>query len=376
MINALAIIFTILLCAKASAVQIYTMKDLNVLYEQKAYKEYLAHALDIRPSLRNKKWRELTTKMASDYVSSLINKGVSTYNGFKYIENLTNIPILKKDDFFQLKRTQYAYSYFKSCTKETCRKEFKEFWRTAKHYPDYDFKFYELFRLKDSRTTNYILPYFTKSSGSEFYCKKGHVVNDLVRILETELRLTRIGKSKEVILKFADKDCISSLSKQITESLLSLKKSNMKKITLYKILKSNNLISNSDEDLFFATYILQGPIVGEVFNLAWNRIIKVSQTYKRREKLLRRMLSMDPLPGEVFAHPDTSKRDTLIKFFHRNFPEYLEGYVKTCINYYSGAVEHPYGNPTIHCDSLMKATKKRPWIQDHLKIKYSGSKKF
>jgi hypothetical protein len=374
--NIYQVISLLLFTLNTSASQIYTIDDLKVLYTQKSYVEYLDHALDIRPSKRDKEWSKMTLEMASGHIKSLIQRGVATLQTFNHIEKLAKIPSLKADDFFQLKRTQFAYSYFKSCKGPQCHLLFKEFWRTAKHYPDYDFKFYELFRLRDSETKEYILPYFTKSSGSKFYCKKLYVVTDLYKVLDQAVKYKTIDESKKEVSKYADSECISSLADQLSHRLYNLEKSNQYKITLYKILKSHNLISQSDEDLFFSIYILQGPVVGEIFNMAWNRISKLSQNYKRRQQLLTRLMEQDPLPGKVFAHPDKKKRDTLISFFHKYFPEYIDSYVKTCINYFSGNGEFPLGNPTIQCDDLMKAAKKRSWIQDHLKIKYSGSKKF
>jgi len=367
----LTFLLTQTFCVAAS----YSLKDLEVLYNQQSYKEYLSHSLDIRPSLRDKKWEKMTKEMASNYIDSLIKSEMSTKKSYLYVESLNDIPVLRKDEFFQLKRTQYAHSYFSSCNFTGCTKLFKDFWRTSKRYPDYDFKFYELYREKDNAIKNFILPHFTKSSGSKFYCLKKYVVSDLFQKLRLEIGQSSIEQTNNIVTSYADQPCLKSMSKLLVKKLHSLKTRTSDKLTAYKILRSSNLISDSDEDIFFALYILQGPVVGEVFNMAWNRISKLSQQYKRRSILLSKLTQMDPLPGAIFSHPDLKKRRTIISFFHRNFPEYLENYVKTCISYFSGNGEFPLGNPTIQCDDLMKTAKKRPWIQDHLKIKYSGSKK-
>ena len=43
----------------------YTLKDLEVLVAQKNYWEFLGHARDIRPGLRDKHWKEMVQEMAT-----------------------------------------------------------------------------------------------------------------------------------------------------------------------------------------------------------------------------------------------------------------------------------------------------------------------
>lgn len=369
----LFILLSISLITKANGN--YTLKDLEVLHAQKSYKEYLLHALDIRPSLRNKQWEKMTVEMASDYVDQLLKTKVVTKSSFDFIESLNNIPTLKNDDFYQLKRTQYAHAFFLKCLNTECLTQFKEYWRTSKRNPEYDFKFYELIRSRDEDLVQTILPHFTKSNVSQFYCNKKYVIKDLLDLTDAPLRKETIENSSVVVNRYANKLCIESMKEDLIAKLKSPKVENSKKHIIFRLLKSHHLLNTEDEDIFLTLYILQGPIVGEIFNLAWNRLSLLSQDYSRRQKLLRALTQFDLLPGEIFSHPDQKKRDTIVSYIGKHFPEYLDHYVRTCIQYFSGKGNYPLGNPTLECDDLMKAAKKRSWIQDHLKIQYSGSKK-
>ena len=51
---------------------LFSMEDLSILKKQKNFKEFLAHALDIRPSKRNKKWEEIA-QSGRDFAMNELN---------------------------------------------------------------------------------------------------------------------------------------------------------------------------------------------------------------------------------------------------------------------------------------------------------------
>ena len=103
--------------------QLFSMEDLSILKTQKNFKEFLAHALDIRPSKRNKKWEEMVQNMATGHISSVLDKKQFSKYNFSFIESLLSWPTLKTDEFFLIKRNKFGVSYLKKCFKEEKNKK-------------------------------------------------------------------------------------------------------------------------------------------------------------------------------------------------------------------------------------------------------------
>ena len=53
---------------------LYTKQDLNILYENRQYNEFLAHAKDLRPSERDDLWKRQTLEMAQLYIDEVNTK--------------------------------------------------------------------------------------------------------------------------------------------------------------------------------------------------------------------------------------------------------------------------------------------------------------
>jgi hypothetical protein len=92
-------------------------------------------------------------------------------------------------------------------------------------------------------------------------------------------------------------------------------------------------------------------------------------------QIFKTLKKLDPLPGEVFSSNDKEKREAVINLFASNFPEYVDHYAKTCVNFLKGIGEFPRGNPTLYCNELYSASKSKRWISQPLKTQYSSLKK-
>lgn len=64
------------------------MADLEILSQEKGYTEYFAHALDIRPSERNERWKEMTILMAENWAKTIKQKAEPTVEDYQQIEKL------------------------------------------------------------------------------------------------------------------------------------------------------------------------------------------------------------------------------------------------------------------------------------------------
>lgn len=382
-INLLILALFILASPSYAKSQLYTLEDLTILHEQKSYREYLDHFLDIRPTLRNKQWKEMTTDVADSYIKQLINKNLINEENFLLIEKLAQQVTLKNYEFFQLRRTQYAAKYFKQCfTTEKCIEQFKRYYSDSKVYEDFDYVFYTLFKDTWPESKALILPRLSLSKVSSFFCKKPQLAKDLAIYLYLKIPQKQLGhklndrKGKDNLIgQYANIECLKEVKGQLYKEVLRKYDPKLKQF-LYSIFKESHLLTQEEDDLLLITYILQGPIKGDVLNLAWNRVEKVSQNYKRRKKLLENLLSLDPLPDLIFSESTGKERLVFIKHIQKYFPEYIEKYAKTCVSYLKGTGSFPFGNPTVECDSLMQMASQNSWIQDEVYIQYSSSKRF
>ena len=142
---------------------------------------------------------------------------------------------------------------------------------------------------------------------------------------------------------------------------------------IFKILVAKRELREEDKDFYYVLFILNGPRVGKTFNLAWNRMKELGENFSRRQKVLQRLLKLDPLPDAVVGTSGSDKRKTLLEFFSHHFPEYFNHYSKVCLNYLEGKGSFPQGNPTVRCRDFFRYTDSL--VSDKLYLRYSALKK-
>src|SRR5574343_829671 len=105
--NFLIFLFTLLFGQPLWGTAPYEMGDLETLYKENNYQEFLNHALDIRPSLRDSKWKKMVLEIGVDFIKDKIARGQFDEKTLNYIESLTTWPILREDEIFFLKRNDF-----------------------------------------------------------------------------------------------------------------------------------------------------------------------------------------------------------------------------------------------------------------------------
>lgn len=318
--------------------------------------------------------------MATKYVEQKINTKKFNKKTFQYIETLAQWSELVSDPVFMSKRDSYALKYFSYCIQErkpkACHTQALSFWNYKKENLDTGFhlgKIFSPFSHLDS------LPFFLSATTSkdfgEYYCKKQSVQKALYKHLYQKLFIKEIHHSlKSNITRIQSLSCWKSFSSNL---ILSLNDSETIKNFSFKLLKIyGEKIPQEKEDLYLTLYILNGPQVGKIFNLAWTTLKEISQDYKRRQRLIDSLKNLDPLPDKFLSLSDSLKKLTLIKLLNSTIPEYITYYTNSCLSYRSGKVLFKNGNPTIYCDLLFQITKKTQIIQQSIRTKYSSFKKF
>lgn len=354
------LLFTLFLTfTSPTAWALYSLVDLEVLTQEGNYEEFFAHALDVRPSERQDSWKGMVSKMGDGYGRLILSRSEITKPQFQKIEKLYAWPALRADDVFKLHRQDIGLRYLKVCLKQEtpCWGEVKNFWETDQKDPEVAFKMAELtLNLPDKSVSTWsYLDVALKSPLSEFYCKKDFVLEAIWAKLEIDyIRLGTSGNFLKKIDETLHPDCLISFNQWTNKKLLKPDKSSERELA-YQILDAQGKITPALTDFFYTIYLLENPSKGELFNYAWNRLSQLSKSVDRRDEVLKKIKTLDPLPDEIFSSLDESKKRAVLGHFKSHFPEYLYHYTDQCLLFYGGKSEFPNGNPTMKCQNFMES---------------------
>ncbi len=374
------LILGIALPYKANFSALYTIKDLEILERANDYSEFLSHAKDIPPTKRDSHWKEMVQGVAEKFVVDCEKNSRFEEKWFSYIESLLMWPEIISDVIFLNNRASYGVKYLDYClTKkidEKCKDEVSKFWkRTPGQDPYLATGLLTLIgKYKISTDTWPLYSTIARSDGSTFLCRRQDVKDSLIQEL-----ITRIDKKAQgvllpnqdlqiIIYEIMNDDCWAELKKDLVTSLYS--KSPLRREISFTLLYGQNSLSQDEIDTFSAFFILSGPTAGPIFNIAWNNVKNLGLNFERRNEVLKKLQLMDPLPGELFNIFDQKKKTILLNHLHKNFPEYLDHYAKTCIDYLSGKNKFPNGNPTIQCKDFFKNVSGTDLISSKLQQEY------
>ena len=175
----------------------------------------------------------------------------------------------------------------------------------------------------------------------------------------------KIQKQTQALLgPSCQKGLIPMLKKELVNEKL------LHQAIFYRVLIAWKGLTRQESDFFYTIYLLRGPVVGDIFNRAWNALSSLGQNFERRKELLGRLQKQDPLEGKVFASKDQKLQRVIRRHFSQNFPEYIEYYGKTCLAYLEGKKVFPRGNPTLECDDFFEEGKDLALMHSrYLKIK-------
>jgi hypothetical protein len=85
--------------------------------------------------------------------------------------------------------------------------------------------------------------------------------------------------------------------------------------------------------------------------------------------------NLDPLPDEVMATLDLTKRRAVLRHIKNNFPEYFDYYSEQCVAYYSGSKKFSKGNPTMKCQDLMNSDLASELLPESKIVQFKNVKK-
>ncbi len=358
----------------------YTIEDLIALEKSQKYREFISHAHDIRPSKRDASWKKMLKHMAKEFISQASLEKSFDEKTFDFIQHFSQWTEFKEDVYFHTKREGYVLKYLELCLKEqayeNCRKKAQNSWKTYTKNRDTGIRIAELLINKNSKEDIFFfIEEAVKSNFGEFYCRKAFVQKFIFdKIYQGTLQI----EAPKSIARFVDtlvgEQCFGVLTKTLSKELESSK--GPARNFSYKILSAKQRISQEQEDFYLTRFLFNSPTKGRVFNLAWAKLNEIAQNHKRRSLLVKKLIKLDPLPDKLFLSNDQLKKKTLAAYLYKTLPEFMDHYVKSCLEYLAGEGFYPNGNPTVNCDKFFQATEKGPLPRQEIKIRYSGLKRF
>jgi hypothetical protein len=344
----------------------YTFKDLQILHDQKSFVEYLGHAKDVPPSQRGRVWSEMTQKMGHLLIEDFTKRGLINPTSFKKIEDYALWPVFKSDEVYQIKREEFALKFFNKCVwpkKTNCLDHIKSFWSSSRKAPDVGFKLAELTynKFPEKDYWEYI-DSALRTEIASFECHKDYIFIPLFE-KAAKIVMSKISEfDKKVNLQaLTSEDCYEKvypkLRKIMTQSPIIERKEES-----FLLLNIFNQLSKQERERFLVTYLLSGPTQGDTFNMAWNNLKALKEAPETRKNILMDIMASEFIPDSLFNAPNIEKKITLIEFISKTFPELLESYAKTCLNYYQGRGAYPYGNPTRYCKEFIQLSNGKNWV--------------
>ena len=383
-------LLTLLICILSTSLQAqnnYTMGDLEVLQERKNFEEFFAHAKDIRPGERKKTWIAMVQNMSEEYLRHILKRPFVSHQDLAQIDNLADWSIIRENPGFLILRNKFGVKFFKYCfdhelDKDRCYRDALNFIKKTPSQAQMATDIGEIihqYRLKmplDSLIGMNLWPFFEKMAKdpiSEFYCPKEFFRNELMAQLIKGIEDLSQKQIKQKISELVHKDCWSKISPYLKDQL-QIGQSDLSKHAYY-LLMANNDLSEYENDLFLIQHILNYPRPGKIFTKAWPKLQGLGGNYQLREKLLTDIKALDPLPGEIFQYYHEKRALVIIKVLSKNFPEYLDLYSQTCLNYLEGK-EFPNGNPTPKCSFLFGIAEKYTLLPSAVIKRYEAARNF
>lgn len=337
----LVLFSTLMLCVPCGASQVYTLADLRILAGESNFTEFFNHALDIKPSLRGGEWRKMTESMGLNFLDSLQHKSDISDLQDQLVQKISNWPIFQSDEFFGEKRDKFFLKKISDCYRQPSSKCWQITQKINTDYP-HSLKFqFELANiLVDSKQNLSRLWAITKpiaiSKFGEFYCHK-EPVNKIIY----DYMLKHSPKRTHV-----DADCIKKLTPYIIRRYYQTTPFDNQ--AAYKLISIHKLQTPKINSYQAVIDFLQQE------NNISPELKRLRSDYQLRTQLMEVFENKTELPGRVFAQKPSSAANAAARILTQNFPELIRTYANKCLDYLSGRVYFPKGNPTPQCHEFFQ----------------------
>ncbi len=359
--------------ADAVSKNFYTLDDLLILSKEKSVDEFLEHAKDVLPKERNELWQKAVKDIAVLKLDRLLLLNIFDKKSFELVEELTSWPILNNYDVFLAKRESFAKKYLINCfenrltDRNLCHRDLLFFWNNStSNLSRNELGIYlaELLIKYLPTVDRFVLIHPSiNASLSNLYCQKEVVWKTLYSHVQRYLNLDISNEQlQKRLYNMASSECYKAFEKELKSAMFRPQLKQIEAYYAYKTLSALNLLTRKEKDIYLTTFILSGPVKGEIFNEAWNTITELGKNYDRRKAVLMELKNFDPLPDHILSMINKDKDEVLVDLIHQNIPEYLDFYSRTCEAYLTGKKEFPKGNPTVECRKFLKHSQGKKWV--------------
>lgn len=319
----------------------YSLSDLAILAREKNVEEFLAHVNDIRPSERLDTWKMMYRDIVLEFIDRKLKSEDYSKQTFDEIEKHAGHYSLKDMPLIDLKRAKYALAFFQHCYLElkdvsqvnACDRRLITYWENSQKNAEYALPIVallETYKLSKLNRWNFY-QIAVKDKASPVYCDKIQVQKAIIAKLTEEsfkesFKELYHNDFSKLLAKFIPTACLQKLLPTLKDAIFSNHINGVEREIAYLLLNaSGTTLSTEEENLFALYFLLNGPVVGNVMNLSWNKIEALSEHYNERQKLLAYIKSRGKFPSNnALNDPGTSRNQAIINLLKRSFPEYLQ----------------------------------------------------
>lgn len=362
-------------------------EDMLSLYNAGEIDELLDRAKEIRPSIRGPRWKSMVTEFTLKKTEKLLTKeSISSLelNTILKMEEYFNFAHNQKNPQIQDKKLELGYAYLIQffSTIQTHSKEniiatknwWVNHWSNSRKNPIYALKYAKFFdsysplskfeslnihtffenqKNLDEFVLNMLRVTF-KSGLAADICKDNWVWPhwwDLVKTILQPLKKKDYSLLDTILLKDFSLKCWESAKIKLIEGLHTLSVED-KYIALH-FLSLDPTLAKADKVFLEIYYLLFNPTPSELYNKSLDSLLALSVDAPQREIMVGKFSKFDPLLGTVFSLKTIESFEVILRLT-KHFPEYLDFYAHTCLDYLSGTKRFPNGNPTPDCLDLCK----------------------
>ena len=389
-------LFSLFLSVHLEANQLYSLKDLSVLEKEKNFEEFLAHVNDIRPSERLKQWKEMYQSMAMVMIDEKLKIKDFSLVTYKKIESLSRTNTLLNDEVFQLKRSQYSKKFFTECysgqikntdlpvTTALCDDELSSFWHFSRKDPDLGIELARIVEKNNGKINTWL--FYQKAindNTAPIYCEKPDVQRAIIKKITQEIFDSEFNGQYGTLLKRLIPDkCFVKLISPLRMALESPQSTGLDKEISFQLLDVSKNLKSMEYYYYAVLYLIDEPLTGERMNVSWKKIEELSEKYGLRMEILDKIKSTNILPDKIMRSPATKRNKAIIHLLAKHFPEFLDYYAKSCLDYlqYKNDPTRPV-TTGFQCHEFLKTAqevKKNEniqWISDSIQTRFSALKK-
>lgn len=359
----------------------FDIDDLVSLYNSGEVDEFLSKAKDIRPAIRGPKWRQMVTNFTNKKLDTLLNVPIITLNLEEIIitETYANYGHQIKDVQLQNKKLELGLKFLTHSLAEIEKWELPQIqklkswwykhWLTSNKAPLYAYRYAQLFdkysplskfesvklvsffdhqEMIDKNINEFLKITYQSSLGSDL-CGDNWVWDYLWKDIKNFVSKMKKNDSTQFDSKIVNEyslKCWNSAKNRLFQNFHQMNAEDIH-FTLH-LLSLDRTLTYNQKVFIHIYYLLFEPTLSELYKNSLDILLGLSLSEKIRIEILQMLNALDPLPGKVFSNRKTISLEVLLRL-SRSFPEYLDSYAQTCLDFLSGNKKFPKGNPTPNC---------------------------